>query len=144
MLHVSNGSLQWNTVVESTEKEPNQYGSLRDKQDMKGRYDLLPNSIFKRLALRAESGAKKYAERNWEKGQPLSQYYNSAMRHLLAIQDADLSEDHYAAAIWNIAAMMHHIDKMLTNELPVELDSFGIIARINQELIFQTLKEYSP
>lgn len=135
-------ALQWAKVVDSQEKANYSSGSVRDSQENKGRFDLIPPSVLLRLAQHYENGARKYTERNWEKGQPLQQYYNSAMRHLLAIADADLSEDHFAAAIWNIAAMIHHIDAMLDGALPEELDSFGIVAKVKEQETIEQLKDY--
>lgn len=136
-------ALQWDKVVDSSNKTAFGSGSMRDSQDGKGRYDLIPTGAIHRLAQHYETGAKKYAERNWEKGQPLHQYYNSAMRHLQALRDADLSEDHAAAALWNIVAIMHHIDAMLTGKLPLELDSFGIIKKIKEYETFEQIRSYT-
>ena len=126
--------LEWDKVVDSQNKEAFDSGSMRDSQAMKGRYDLIPTGPIHRLAQHYENGAAKYAERNWEKGQPLHQYYNSAIRHLQSLKDADLSEDHAAAAVWNIVAMMHHIDAMLCGTLPDHLDSFGIVKALRKEV----------
>lgn len=145
MLHVNReakSKLQWDKVKDSANKTAFGTGSMRDTQDNKGRYDLIPSSVLKRLAQHYENGARKYAERNWEKGQPLHQYYNSALRHLEAIKDADISEDHFAAAIWNVAAMIHHIDAMLVDDLPESLDSFGIVKAIKEHDTFEQIREY--
>ncbi len=122
--------LFWDSVKDTSSKTAYNSGSMRDSQVGKGRYDLIPTVAMKRLARHFETGAKKYAARNWEKGQPLSQYYNSTMRHLEAILDLDLSEDHMAAVMWNIACMMHHVDMIIAGELPRELDDIGIIAAL--------------
>lgn len=146
MLHVNRegkSRLQWDKVQDSANKTAFGTGSMRDTQTNKGRYDLIPTNAILRLAQHYENGARKYAERNWEKGQPLYQYYNSAIRHLEHIKDADISEDHLAAALWNVAAMIHHIDKMLDGELPIELDSFGIVKAIRDYETFEKIREYS-
>ena len=49
---------------------------ISDTED--GKY----NSAMRRLAQHYQNGAKKYAKNNWRKGQPISRYYDSAMRHL--------------------------------------------------------------
>jgi len=134
--------LQWDKVVDSGTRTAFGTGSQRDTQRNKGRYDLIPTSMLHRLAQHYENGAVKYGDNNWQKGQPLHQYYNSAVRHLNAIRNVDLSEDHFAAVIWNIAAMIHHIDEMLDNKLPIELDSFGIIQAVKEHYTFEQLKEY--
>jgi hypothetical protein len=134
--------LQWDKVQDSGTRTAFGTGSQRDTQEGKGRYDLIPTSVLHRLAVHYENGAAKYGDNNWQKGQSLAQYYNSAMRHLQAIKDADLSEDHFAAAIWNVAAMIHHIDAMIDGTLPQELDSFGIVAAVKEQETFEQLREY--
>src|ERR1700687_4466193 len=78
-------------------------GAVRDAAEGKGRFDLIPGYPMKRLAQHYENGAKKYADRNWEKGIPLHRFMDSAERHLNAFKDGDREEDHLAAIIWNIA-----------------------------------------
>lgn len=136
MFHVNKkgkSRLQWDKVQDTGTRSAFGTGSQRDTQEGKGRFDLIPSTVLRRLAQHYENGALKYGDNNWQKGQPLKQYLNSAMRHLLAIEECDLTEDHFAAVIWNIASMIHHIDKMLDGELPVELDSFGFIEAIQKE-----------
>lgn len=49
-----------------------------------------------------EEGAKKYAERNWEKGIPLHCYIDSAVRHYLKHIRGDKDERHDRAFVWNL------------------------------------------
>lgn len=63
---------------------------------------------MRRLAQHYEEGAKKYADRNWEKGMPFSRYVDSAKRHLDKYVMGMTDEDHLAATAWNIFAIMHH------------------------------------
>ena len=49
-----------------------------------------------------EAGAKKYAERNWEKGIPLHCYIDSGVRHYLKYLRGDKDEPHDRAFIWNM------------------------------------------
>ena len=49
-------------------------GAVRDMQEGKGRCDLLPPAAILRLARHFEAGAKKYGERNWEKGIPINSF----------------------------------------------------------------------
>ena len=45
---------------------------------------------------------------NWQKGgYPKEEYLQSVMRHLLALQEGDTSEDHAAAIVFNIFGYMH-------------------------------------
>jgi len=134
--------LQWSKVKDSGNRTAFDTGSQRDTQQGKGRYDLIPSSVLLRLAQHYENGALKYGDNNWQKGQPLAQYYNSAIRHLEAIRNADIEEDHFAAVIWNVACMIHHVDSMLDYKLPKELDSFGIVDAIISHEAFNTLTEY--
>lgn len=98
--------ISYDKVTDSGKREEFATGSVRDTQEGKGRYDLIPVGPLKRLAKHYENGAKKYGDRNWEKGQPSSRYYSSAMRHLTNYMDGDRSEDHLAAVAWNAFAMM--------------------------------------
>lgn len=49
-----------------------------------------------------EEGAKKYDERNWEKGIPIHCYIDSAVRHYLKFLRGDTDERHDRAFCWNI------------------------------------------
>ncbi|HUS51203.1 MAG TPA: dATP/dGTP diphosphohydrolase domain-containing protein, partial [Candidatus Paceibacterota bacterium] len=73
--------MEFKEVKDSGKRQDFDTGSRRDTRDGKGRYDLLPVRAIKRLAKHYENGAKKYGDRNWEKGQPLSRYLDSALRH---------------------------------------------------------------
>lgn len=81
-------------------------GAVRDMQEGKGRCDLLPACALLRLAKHYEAGARKYEDRNWEKGIPISVMIDSAMRHLLKYMDGQTDEDHLAAVAWNILGAM--------------------------------------
>ena len=81
-------------------------GAVRDMSEGKGRCDLLPACALIRLSKHYEAGAKKYAERNWEKGIPISCMIDSGMRHLLKYLDGQTDEDHLTAAAWNILGAM--------------------------------------
>lgn len=102
-------------------------GSRRDTQQGKGRPDLMPIEALRRLAVHYENGAAKYGDRNWEKGQPLSRYYASAMRHLWAFMDLDFSEDHLSAISWNAFALVATIERIQKGVLPRELDDIGFL-----------------
>lgn len=82
-------------------------GSRRDSRDGKGRFDLLSPFVLIRDAKHLEHGAAHYGDRNWEKGQPLSRFIDSAMRHLVKYVAGLRDEDHLAAVRWNLACVMH-------------------------------------
>lgn len=54
------------------------------------------------VAKHFEQGAKKYGERNWEKGIPVRCYVDSAIRHYLKWCRGDKDEPHHRAFCWNI------------------------------------------
>lgn len=81
-------------------------GAVRDMQEGKGRMDLLPACAIIRLAKHFENGAKKYEERNWEKGIPTHSFIDSAIRHLMKYLDGATDEDHLCAAAWNCMCCM--------------------------------------
>lgn len=83
-------------------------GAVRDIQEGKGRFDLIPPQLLHRIAKLYEKGAIKYDERNWEKGIPVSRCMSSALRHLTKYLEGQQDEDHLASAVFNIAAIMHY------------------------------------
>ena len=54
------------------------------------------------VAKHYEEGAKKYAERNWEKGISLHCYIDSGVRHYLKWLRGDTDEPHDRAFVWNM------------------------------------------
>jgi hypothetical protein len=82
--------------------------AIREPSTEKGRFDLISPFALKRIALHYEHGAKKYSDRNWEKGIPFSRYLDSALRHINQYTMGMENEDHLAAACWNLIAIMHH------------------------------------
>lgn len=97
-------------------------GSQRDSRAGRGRFDLLPPRAIARLAQLYERGAAKYGDRNWEKGQPLSRYLDSALRHMFQLLAGDEDEDHAAAVAWNALGFMETQRRVRGGELPKELD----------------------
>lgn len=114
----------FNEVKDSGERQEFDTGSVRDSRKGKGRFDLLPPSAIKRVARHFEFGAVKYGDRNWEKGQPLTRYADSALRHLFAALDGAVDEDHLAAVAWNIMALMETMERITLGQLPMELDDW--------------------
>lgn len=97
-------------------------GGQRDRQEGKGRYDLLPPDAIHRLAQHFEGGAIKYNDRNWEKGLPLSRFLDSATRHLFQYLGGDREEDHMIAAAWNALCFVQTQIWIEQGLLPKELD----------------------
>ncbi len=77
-------------------------GAVRDMGEGKGRYNLLPWDAIHEIALHCEEGAKKYGERNVEKGIPIHSFIDSAIRHLSCYMRGKDEEPHLRAAAWNI------------------------------------------
>ena len=98
-------------------------GAVRDGESGKGRFDLLPCHALTRLAQHFENGARKYADRNWEKGIPTHRYLDSAMRHLLKYLDGQRDEDHAAAAAWNVLCLIETEHRIESGRLPKELQT---------------------
>lgn len=82
-------------------------GAVRDSQEGKTRYDLIPVLPLKRLADHYTKGAKTYGEYNWQKGMPFKRIIASVMRHLFSWVMGDRSEDHLAAIVFGCFAIMH-------------------------------------
>ena len=97
-------------------------GSRRDGRGGKGRCDLLPARALLRLARHFEGGATKYGDRNWERGQPLSVYADSGLRHLLQALAGRADEDHFIAAAWNLLCLVDTQERIAAGLLPRELD----------------------
>lgn len=88
-------------------RETFESGAIREPEDDKLRYDLIPPGPLQRLALNMTKGAQKYGEHNWNKGMPSSRMLSAAMRHLELARAGDQKEDHWAALVFNIFGIMH-------------------------------------
>lgn len=67
------------------------------------------SNALMRLARHYENGAAKYDPRNWEKGLSSARCFDSGIRHMVRYIDGDRSEDHLAAAIWNLVGIKHYL-----------------------------------
>ena len=112
-------------VLDSGKRQEFGTGSVRDTRDGKGRFDLIAPYALKRLAQHYENGAKKYGDRNWEKGQPLSRYLDSALRHLFKYLGGSREEDHIAAVAWNALAFIETEYRVGRGALPQELNDMN-------------------
>ena len=103
------GDLPPDLAALSTERQVEQYatGAVRDRRDGKGRYDLLSPIAMRRVAQLLERGADHYGDRNWEKGMPLTRFFDSGVRHAYQWLEGERDEDHLAAAVWNFMCIMH-------------------------------------
>lgn len=74
------------------------------------RYDLIPPEFEDALATHYGQGAKKYADRNWEKGMKWGRCFGSMMRHAWAFWrgedfDPETGTHHMMCAAWNAIAI---------------------------------------
>ena len=92
-------------IKDSGERTVFASGAVRDMHEGKGRCDLLPMCVLLRLARHYEAGAKKYTERNWEKGISAHSFADSALRHIFKYMDGQNDEDHLIAVIWNLCGL---------------------------------------
>ncbi len=107
-------------MKDSGQREQHTTGAVRDVRTGKGRYDLISPVALRRLAVLLEKGAQKYAERNWEKGMPMSRFFDSCVRHLYSYLNGMRDEDHLAAAMWNVHCMMHFEElRPELNDMPI-------------------------
>ena len=85
------------------------------------------------VSIHYEQGAKKYVERNWEKGIDAHSFIDSALRHGIKVLRGDDDEPHGRAFIWNLLGVLWIIEhKPEFNDLPY----------IKSELNSETRKEY--
>jgi len=97
-------------------------GAVREWVPGKGRFELIPPEIERRLALHFQAGAEKYAAWNWSKGLPLSDLLGCALRHANKIKNPDeRAEDHLGAALWNLGVYAQTERWILEGKLPAAL-----------------------
>ena len=78
-----------------------------------------PYTAVLELSKHYEEGAKKYDERNWEKGISTHCYVDSGIRHLTKYLRGDQDEPHDRAFLWNMFGLLWTIEnKPECNDLP--------------------------
>ena len=115
----------FNKVQDSGKRQEFGTGAVRDVQEGKGRYDLLPVHAIDRLARHFENGSRKYGENNWCKGIPLCRYLDSMLRHCFKFKGGMNDEDHLAAIIWNACCLLETQELIRRGILPKELDDLS-------------------
>jgi len=91
--------------------ETNESGSKRESNEGRGRFDLLPYEAIEALAKWYEAGAKKYGDRNWEKGISVKDCINRMIRHAIKAGNGWEDEDHLSAVMWNAATAITMIQR---------------------------------
>lgn len=62
------------------------------------------------VAKHFEEGAAKYGENNWQKGLPVEDYLDSALRHYFKWRRHDNDERHDRAFVWNLLCCIWEIE----------------------------------
>lgn len=81
--------------------------------DSKNRMELIPPEWIEALGEVLTKGARKYADRNWEKGMAWSKMIGCTFRHMMKFlrgerYDAETGCHHLAHAAWNLLALMSY------------------------------------
>lgn len=104
-----------------TDKQTFATGAVRDTIDGKPRLELISPLFLNRLGAWLAEGAKKYADRNWERGIPVDRSMGSLLRHINAHREGLTDEDHMAAAACNVMFIIHTEEMVNRGKLPAEL-----------------------
>lgn len=103
-------------ITKTNKKEEFESGALRDSQEGKPRFDLIPPLALKRIADLYARGAAIYGESNWANGIKYNRLYSSALRHLIQFGIGKDDEDHLSAVVFNLLAIIH-FEEMGRNDL---------------------------
>lgn len=82
-------------------------GARRSSDAEATRYDLISPIGLEAVARTCAEGAAKYDDFNWEKGMPVHDLLNHALRHVYRYLAGDRSEEHLAHAAWGLLAAIH-------------------------------------
>jgi hypothetical protein len=89
---------------------------VRSSEDGKLDYTLVfDGPLLKRLAAHLTKGAAEFGERNWMLADGLTEaerLRRSACRHFVQWMNGETDEDHFAAAIFNMNAHEHVLEKL--------------------------------
>ena len=116
-------------VKDSGQRQQFETGAVRDTAVGKSRPDLVSQHFLNRLGAHLAKGALKYTDNNWKKGMPLSRFWASAWRHMVAVGMGKTDEDHLSAVAFNIMAIVHFQE--LNRH---DLDDMGWIAKQDGEV----------
>lgn len=82
-------------------------GAVRSGDAEETRYDLVSPIGLEAVARTCAEGAAKYGDWNWEKGMPVHDLLNHAIRHIYRYLAGDRSEPHLPHAAWGLLAAIH-------------------------------------
>lgn len=97
-------------------------GAVRDRGKGKGMPHLVPNWVIWLVSRVYEDGASKYAARNWEAGMGLSNYIDSAERHLAKLKVGLRDEPHATQVVWNMIGYIFTAWLIKIGKRPAELN----------------------
>lgn len=103
---------------DSGEREEFASGMVRDTQEDKPLYTLIPTFMMKRWAELMMRGAVKYGRDNWKKAsgeEEKQRFKDSAYRHFIQWLNGEKDEDHAAAVFFNIAGA-EHVDERIERD----------------------------
>lgn len=102
-------------VRDSGERTEYESGMIRDTQEGKPDYTLVPLFMLERWAMHMTRGAKKYGRENWtlaNSAEEWVRFRSSAFRHFIQWLRGDVDEDHASAVFFNIAASEYVKERM--------------------------------
>jgi hypothetical protein len=116
--------VQGGQVITSLEYRPTVTvadGGGKRFDDGKPRYDLVPPEAMDALADHYRKGAKKYEDRNWERGMAWGKCFASMMRHAWAWMrgeeyDVETGTHHMIAVAWNAIALFVYHERKIGND----------------------------
>lgn len=84
----------------------------------KARFDLIPPEFMEAIAQHYEIGARKYSDRNWERGMSYCRCFASLMRHAWAWMqgedvDPETGSHHMIAVAWNAIALYTYYTRQI-------------------------------
>jgi hypothetical protein len=129
-------------LKDSGERKEFTTGAVRDRQKGKGMPALVPNWVVWLVSRVYEDGAYKYAARNWEKGMPLSQYLDSAERHLAKLKAGLRDEPHATQVIWNMIGYVYTSWLVKLGYRPATLNDMPDQLNPNVDAIAEPLSPY--
>jgi hypothetical protein len=92
---------------------PGEFAGGRKDDDGKLRFDLVPIRALEEVVAVYNYGARKYADRNWEKGMKWSRVWAAVQRHLCSFWagenlDPESGLHHLAHAAWGCLALLEY------------------------------------
>lgn len=108
---------EYNAVKRGDELIKTDSGAMRSSEESKERLDLVPWHPMARIAKHYSNGEKKYppnenGEANWVAGLSMRRCIGAVLRHTWKYLAGDRSEDHLAAACWNLFTVMDHEERI--------------------------------